>query len=43
MGAVSSPDLQSWTDISDEVHFPQGTRHGTVLKISNREFQQLSR
>lgn len=43
MGAVASPDLQNWTDISDEVHFPQGTRHGTVLKISHQEFQQLSR
>jgi predicted GH43/DUF377 family glycosyl hydrolase len=41
MGAVASPDLQSWTDISNEVHFPQGVRHGTVLKISSAEFQQL--
>ena len=34
MGAVSSRDLNQWEDISDQVHFPEGTRHGTVLKVS---------
>ena len=41
-GAVTSPDLINWTDISDRVHFPQGTRHGTVLKITRKEFEKLS-
>ncbi len=40
-GAVSSTDLVRWKDISDEVHFPEGTRHGTVFKISGEEFQKL--
>jgi len=42
-GAVSSIDLVNWTDISDKVHFPEGTRHGTVFKISSREFQNLAK
>lgn len=33
MGAVISEDLQNWKDISDYVKFPEGTRHGTVLKV----------
>ncbi len=34
MGAVVSEDLITWTDISDKVHFPEGTRHGTVFRAS---------
>jgi len=40
-GAVSSPDLKHWTDISDKVHFPAGTRHGTVFTISESELANL--
>jgi len=40
-GAVSSTDLEHWTDISDKVHFPSGTRHGTVLSISHQELTTL--
>jgi hypothetical protein len=40
-GAVSSPDLLHWTDISDKVSFPAGVRHGTVLKISKEEFERM--
>ena len=41
MGAVSSEDLVNWTDISDQISFPEGTRHGTVLKIKESEFEML--
>lgn len=41
MGAVSSPDLKNWTDISDQITFPNGTRHGTVFTITQKEFQKL--
>lgn len=37
MGAVISPDLKNWTDVSEQVSFPEGTRHGTVFKV-NRAF-----
>ena len=32
-GAVKSTDLEHWQDISPQVSFPRGTRHGTVLKV----------
>lgn len=32
MGAVRSNDLKNWEDISSQIHFPEGTRHGTVFK-----------
>jgi len=41
-GAVSSKDLINWTDISDKVSFPKGTRHGTVLTITRKAFELLN-
>lgn len=32
-GAVRSADLRNWVDCSQEVSFPAGHRHGTVLRI----------
>jgi hypothetical protein len=32
-GAVMSSDLINWTDISDQVSFPEGARHGTVMEV----------
>lgn len=40
MGARSS-DLIHWEDISDQLVFPEGTRHGTVLQISRDELAKL--
>ncbi|MDP4206808.1 MAG: hypothetical protein Q8859_12525, partial [Bacteroidota bacterium] len=37
-GAVRSTDLVNWEDISDQIDFPKGVRHGTVLKVSNKFF-----
>jgi hypothetical protein len=36
MGAITSGDLENWTDISDSISFPPGTRHGTAFRV-NRE------
>lgn len=33
MGALASNDLQTWTDISEEVSFPEGMRHGSVFQV----------
>lgn len=33
MGAVRTKDLMNWEDISDEIKFPEGTRHGTVFTV----------
>ena len=40
-GAIQSRDLKQWTDISDQVHLPQGMRHGTIFKIARAEFDTL--
>jgi hypothetical protein len=42
-GAVTSTDLEHWTDVSDKVQFPKGTRHGTVLRITQKELALLQK
>ncbi|MFX0555396.1 prolyl oligopeptidase family serine peptidase [Maribacter sp. CXY002] len=42
-GAVSSGDLKKWEDISDQVHFPTGVRHGTVFKVPRILLQKLKK
>lgn len=32
-GAAKSRDLEHWEDVSKQVSFPPGTRHGTVLRV----------
>ena len=41
MGAVKSSDLQNWVDISDQVSFPEGTRHGSVIRIDSHTLKNL--
>lgn len=41
MGAIQSSDLSNWTDISDKISFPEGTRHGTALKVQENELQKV--
>jgi hypothetical protein len=43
MGAVRSKDLKNWEDISDEISFPEGTRHGTVFKVSQNVLTNLKK
>ena len=33
MSGSKSADLKNWTDISDQITFPEGTRHGTVFTV----------
>ena len=40
-GAVKSADLEHWQDVSQQVSFPRGTRHGTVLKVPANVIQQI--
>ena len=40
-GAVTSTDLKTWTDISDKIIFPKGTRHGTVFMVTENEFNKI--
>lgn len=41
MGAVQSVDGIHWEDISDQIKFPAGTRHGTVFEISKKQYVAL--
>ena len=40
-GAVKSADMEHWQDISAQVSFPQGMRHGTALKVPASVVQSL--
>lgn len=41
MGAVRSKDLKNWEDISEQIHFPEGTRHGTIFRASSDVLEKL--
>jgi len=41
MGAVRSSDLKTWTDISDQIQFPEGTRHGTIFKVKESLYNNI--
>ena len=40
-GAVQSTDLKNWTDISDQVSFPDGIRHGTAIQVAPRVLKTI--
>ena len=40
-GAVRSGDLKQWEDISSDVSFPEGARHGTVFEVSYEVLKKL--
>lgn len=40
-GAVKSSDLENWTDISDQISFPEDTRHGTIFKVKESFLENL--
>lgn len=40
-GAVRSRDLAHWQDISDQLSFPNGARHGTVLRVADNVVQRI--
>ncbi|TKG93470.1 glycosyl hydrolase [Puteibacter caeruleilacunae] len=41
MGAVESTDLKNWKDISDQISFTGGVRHGTVFKVPAKIAKKL--
>lgn len=41
MGAVFSADLKHWTDISETINFPEGARHGSIIKIRQSVYDTL--
>jgi len=42
-GAIQSPDLKNWQDISDQVSLPKGIRHGTIFTVTPSKWNNLKR
>lgn len=42
-GAIRSSDLSSWEDISRDISFPNGIRHGSVFKVSDKILSRLKK
>ncbi len=40
-GAVTSSDLEHWEDISGQLQFPEGARHGTVIRVPRQVLTKL--
>ncbi len=40
-GAKKTRDFKTWTDITDEIDFPKGTRHGTAFKVKKEVLLKL--
>lgn len=40
-GAVRSADMENWEDISDQIKFPSGTRHGTAFTVDQKVLDNL--
>ena len=40
-GAIKSPDMEHWENITSQVEFPEGARHGTVIEVSGRIIADL--
>nr|WP_280765979.1 glycoside hydrolase family 43 protein [Parabacteroides sp. PFB2-10] len=40
-GAVRSQDGVAWEDVSDQIVFPEGTRHGTAFAVKKRVLDSL--
>lgn len=42
-GAVSTKDFQTFTPIDDKISVPAGHKHGTIIKISKKQFKKLKK
>lgn len=40
-GAIASPDLENWHEVSDRLSMPEGVRHGTIFKITSEELARV--
>lgn len=40
-GAVRSHDLENWEDVSAKLIFPEEIRHGSVFRVTKKQFQKL--
>jgi len=40
-GTIRTKDGHTWEDVSEQILFPRGTRHGTAFTITGNEFEKL--
>jgi beta-galactosidase len=40
-GALRTKNMKDWEDVSDQVSFPQGVRHGTTFAVSGKVLKML--
>jgi hypothetical protein len=40
-GAIASPDLENWRDVSEQMRFPAGPRHAGVIEIDDQIGKKL--
>ena len=40
-GAIRSSDMKVWEDVSGQISFPEGVRHGTAFRVSDEVFAKL--
>ena len=40
-GAMRTADFKSWEDVSEQLSFPAGTRHGTAFTVPKEVFDKL--
>ena len=39
--AARSADFERWTPMAEEVHFPEGCKHGSFLRITQKERRRI--
>ncbi|MBI1390275.1 MAG: family 43 glycosylhydrolase [bacterium] len=42
-GAVRSRDFENWEDVSNQLHVPEGLRHGTVFRVPSSIWKAMPR
>ena len=42
-GALRTTDFKTWDDISDQIQFPPGMRHGTAIAVPRELVERLAR
>jgi beta-xylosidase len=40
-GIIKSKDLKHWEDLTPQLNFPKGIRHGTIFSVSQKEYEKL--
>lgn len=42
-GAVKSRDLKNWVDVSEQMNFPKGLKHGSIVRVPKKVVTKLLR